>query len=182
MIVLDTSPFVRRLERTQILWSGHQRDSSPKPNCNQVSGETSNVKTLWSAFARTCTRNTTLNGLAIEEGTIVLVDLFALHKDQEVWGTNSEEFLPERLFVDRLSTLTRLFSWLLNIDMPKHAYYPFGGGFRMCTGINLAFVELKLALVQILRRFHIFETPNTGVLLCMLQFNLICSGCSCSCQ
>lgn len=60
-----------------------------------------------------------------------------------------------------------LFSWLLG-NVPKNAYYPFGGGPRICIGQKLASIELKLALLEITRHFWIAETPNTGVWKCLI--------------
>lgn len=88
--------------------------------------------------------------MPIDPGTIVLVDLFEVHTDKELWGEDADQFVPERWLVGNAATSD---------------YYPFGGGPRVCIGANLAYIELKLALTQILRHFRIKETLNTGVSL-----------------
>jgi cytochrome P450 family 13 len=80
-----------------------------------------------------------LGDLTLETGTHVQVDLFSLHHDKDIWGPDAEEFVPDR--------------WL-KPNVPT-AFYPFGGGPRICIGMRLAYLEEKLILVHILRRFKL---------------------------
>lgn len=41
-------------------------------------------------------RETTINGLKIEEGVNIQVDTWTLHHDKKIWGDDVEEFKPER--------------------------------------------------------------------------------------
>jgi cytochrome P450 family 13 len=101
-----------------------------------------------STVGRTCTKLTTLNSIPIDPGTIILVDLFELHTDKNLWGNKADEFIPER--------------WLSG-NLPINAYYPFGMGRRSCMGFKLAYIELKLALIEIVRNFKIIPTQSMGV-------------------
>ncbi|KAI6206235.1 hypothetical protein M3Y94_00884600 [Aphelenchoides besseyi] len=98
------------------------------------------------ALGRTAAETTTLGSVEVEKGTIVLVDVFSLQYDKKIWGEDADRFVPDRWFADHVPT----------------AYYPFGGGPRMCIGMRLAYIEEKLALVHILRRFKIVECAATG--------------------
>jgi len=98
------------------------------------------------ALNRTAATTTKLGNVTIEEGTCVHVDVIGLHYAKEIWGQDVDEFVPER--------------WLK--EKVPNAFYPFGGGPRICVGMRLAYIEEKLALVHILRQFKILETPNTG--------------------
>ena len=42
-------------------------------------------------------------------------------------------------------------------------YLPFGAGPRSCVGIRLAQLEVKMALVNVLRRFNLVACPETKV-------------------
>ena len=44
-----------------------------------------------------------------------------------------------------------------------YAYLPFGIGPRSCIGIRLAFLEMKIALVLILKRFRLATCDKTEV-------------------
>ena len=49
-------------------------------------------------------------------------------------------------------------------------FYGFGYGPRICAGMRLAYLEQKLLLVHILRRFRIVKTPETGNSLELVGF------------
>ncbi|CAK5083332.1 unnamed protein product [Meloidogyne enterolobii] len=100
---------------------------------------------------RVCEETTTLGDITIEKGTVVSADLFTLHRDKKIWGEDAEEFKPER--------------WLLNenINTPTEYYYPFGGGPRICIGMKLGMMEIKMVLVHLLRSFELKRCWKTEV-------------------
>ena len=48
-------------------------------------------------------------------------------------------------------------------DRPRHAYFPFGAGPRVCIGKAFARMELLLALAAILPRFRFELAPGQSV-------------------
>ena len=62
-----------------------------------------------------------------------------------------EEFLPER--------------WTehFEAELPRFAYFPFGGGPRVCIGSSFAMLEAALVLVTIIQRFQLSIEPGTQV-------------------
>ncbi|CAM0870153.1 unnamed protein product [Alopecurus aequalis] len=88
---------------------------------------------------RTATRDIKLGKLDIPARTQVHVPIIEIHHDVNIWGANAEEFDPSR-FADGKS-----------YDLG--AYLPFGIGPTVCVGMNLAMVEVKLALSMVLQRF-----------------------------
>jgi len=47
--------------------------------------------------------------------------------------------------------------WLEGLErsLPRFAYYPFGGGHRICIGNHFAMMEAILALTTLVSRFHV---------------------------
>jgi cytochrome P450 len=62
-----------------------------------------------------------------------------------------EEFRPERWAGDQIKQL------------PKYAYFPFGGGPRLCIGNSFAMMEAILILATIIQRFHLELAPGQMV-------------------
>jgi cytochrome P450 len=70
------------------------------------------------------------------------LEVTALHRNPTVWN-NPNEFVPER--------------WLDTSEKrgdKQGAYYPFGGGPRICIGMNFALLEQRVALTMLLRRYE----------------------------
>ena len=60
---------------------------------------TSRASALCSVQARTCMKSTVVGKerqLTIPEGLIVLVDSWSIQRDKSVWGSDADEFRPER--------------------------------------------------------------------------------------
>uniref|UniRef100_A0A8C8ZD46 Steroid 17-alpha-hydroxylase/17,20 lyase n=1 Tax=Prolemur simus TaxID=1328070 RepID=A0A8C8ZD46_PROSS len=89
---------------------------------------------------------------AIDKGTEVVVNLWALHHNEKEWH-QPDQFMPER-FLD--STGSQLIS-------PSLSYLPFGAGPRSCVGEVLARQELFLFTSWLLQRFDL-EVPDDGQL------------------
>ena len=95
---------------------------------------------------RQCNKTCQIGTLHVEAGTNFSVDMVSLHYSAELYGpVDPNEFYPER-FRDKRHPL---------------AWIPFGAGPRNCIGMRFAMLEIKLALVQILRRYTILSSENT---------------------
>ena len=70
---------------------------------------------------------------------------YVVHRDPR-WFPDPERFDPDRWTPKRRATI------------PRYAYFPFGGGLRMCIGQPFAMVEAALVTAVIARRWR-FETP-----------------------
>jgi cytochrome P450 len=89
---------------------------------------------------RTALKPFELDGYRIPAGTRCLVSQWVIHHLPEVWG-DPEAFRPER--------------WdpANGEEIPRGAYFPFGAGPRICIGMPLAEMEMRLVLATILQRF-----------------------------
>ena len=99
------------------------------------------------AIPHKATVDTTIQGYNIPKGTTVIVNLWSLHHDQEIW-VDPNTFRPER-FLDGNGIF----------QAPKKgAFVPFSGGRRACLGESLARIELFLMMARLLQSFR-FENP-----------------------
>lgn len=82
-----------------------------------------------------------IDGCRIPKGTNVLLPVYLLHHDAELWE-RPEEFWPGRWETERVKAL------------PRMAYMPFGGGPRLCIGNNFALMEMVILLATLAQRFR----------------------------
>lgn len=80
-------------------------------------------------------------------GTCFYLNLWSIHRDARFYR-DPERFFPERWTAD--------FQRLL----PRFAYFPFGGGQRMCIGAGFAKMEAALILAAIVQRFRLSPAPG----------------------
>lgn len=79
-------------------------------------------------------------GFKIEADRNMLIPIYIIHRHPDLWE-NPDEFIPERFEKEKAKTYD------------KFAYFPFGGGPRLCIGNNFALMEMQIILATILRDF-----------------------------
>jgi cytochrome P450 len=86
--------------------------------------------------------DTSIDGYDIPAGTRVLVSVWSIGRDPELWDA-PEEFMPERFLSSRL-------------DVKGHDYelLPFGSGRRMCPGYSLGLKVIQVSLANLLHGFE----------------------------
>jgi cytochrome P450 len=89
-----------------------------------------------------------VNGLSIAKGTQLLFAQWTVHRDPR-WFVDPEAFDPDRFLPER------------GKDRPRFAYFPFGGGPRVCIGNHFAMLEAVLMLAVVLQCFHVELLPHT---------------------
>lgn len=92
------------------------------------------------ALGREVTAPCVIGGYPVPVGTQLWVAQWVVHRDKR-WFADPLAFRPERWANGFAKTL------------PKHAYFPFGGGPRVCIGNAFAMMEAVLLLVTVARRF-----------------------------
>jgi cytochrome P450 len=83
-----------------------------------------------------------LGGYRIPKGTIVVIPVHVAHHDAR-WFADPERFDPLRFTKEKEAT------------RPKFAYFPFGGGPRICIGNSFAEMEANLLLAAIAQRYRL---------------------------
>ncbi|KAG8050084.1 hypothetical protein GUJ93_ZPchr0009g317 [Zizania palustris] len=85
--------------------------------------------------------DTTVAGYDIPAGTRVLVSVWSIGRDPELWES-PEEFMPERFMGSRIDVKGQDFELL-----------PFGSGRRMCPGYSLGLKVIQVSLANLLHGF-----------------------------
>jgi cytochrome P450 len=96
---------------------------------------------VWN-IVRRALRETTLGSWTIPKDANVMASPLVTHRNRELWQ-QPRAFRPERW---RNGEMSRL---------PKFAYFPFGGGNRVCIGETFAWTEATLVLATIARRMRL---------------------------
>lgn len=88
----------------------------------------------------------------IKKGTAVFMSQWISHHDAR-WFPDPQAFKPERWADPAMKQL------------PTYAYYPFGGGERMCIGKAFALMEAQLLLATIAQRYRLDVAPDQAIKL-----------------
>jgi cytochrome P450 len=103
----------------------------------------------WS-LARTTVKATEIGGYRIPVGANVVMSPWIMHRDRRFFE-NPEQFDPDR------------WSGQAAQQLPRFAYFPFGGGPRLCIGASFAMMETNILLATIAQRFQLRLIPGHPV-------------------
>ncbi len=94
------------------------------------------------AMGRQAIENCIVGEQEIKAGDVVLMSQWVMQHDSRFYDS-ALQFRPER--------------WLLNpkSSLPRYAYFPFGGGNRVCIGEHFAMMEAVTALALIARHWKV---------------------------
>ncbi len=93
-----------------------------------------------------------LAGYQIPAGAMLAAPQILLHRDAR-WFADPLEFRPERWTPE------------FRKQLPRYAYFPFGGGPRVCIGAGFAWMEAKLVLATIGQRWRMQPDPKHKIVL-----------------
>ncbi|MBM7661785.1 cytochrome P450 [Bacillus mesophilus] len=102
-------------------------------------------------FGRTAIDDVEIGDIKIKAGQNVLFSPYINHRSEEFFD-QPNTFIPERFEGDFLKTI------------PPYAYFPFGGGPRVCIGNHFAMLEATIVLATVLQKFTVSPVyPNQTV-------------------
>ena len=101
-------------------------------------------------IGREATDDLELGGYRVKRGYTVLMSQWVNHRDPRYFP-EPEEFRPER--------------WENGLAkrIPKFAYYPFGGGQRLCVGSSFALMEAAIILAAVGQRYRFTLDPDAVI-------------------
>jgi len=99
---------------------------------------------------RMCPAECTLGGCRIPKSASVILSQYVMHRDPRFFSEPTR-FDPSR--------------WTESFerDLPRFAYFPFGGGPRLCIGASFATMEATLVLAILAQRFRFQLDPTCEV-------------------
>ncbi|KAL8767627.1 MAG: hypothetical protein Q9194_005930 [Teloschistes cf. exilis] len=84
----------------------------------------------------------------VKKGTVLTTSFYALHRSREQWGEDAEDWRPERWLKEDGDGLRKVAHW---------TFLPFGGGPRVCIGMQLALTEVGYAVGRMVEQFRAVE-------------------------
>jgi cytochrome P450 len=120
------------------------------PRLEMVLKETMRVyPTLW-VWQREALEDVEIGGYTIPKGGVAYVSPWVMHHQKRFWQ-EPQKFDPERFSPEREK------------EIPDYAYFPFGGGPRVCIGNHLAMLEMQIIAAMMLQRFKLERVSNEPV-------------------
>jgi cytochrome P450 len=101
-------------------------------------------------LTRTPVEDDELSGYRIGAGSILMFSSYVTHRRPDFWP-NPEAFDPERFLPEEIE------------ERPQFAYFPLGGGPRVCIGGRLAEMQSLLVLATVLQRYHLHAMAGQRV-------------------
>ena len=91
-----------------------------------------------------------IGGYTLPKGQIIMLSPWVAHRDARFFS-DPESFRPER--------------WADGFEkqLPKGAYFPFGGGPRICIGNSFAMMEARLLLATLAQKYSLSLAPGHRV-------------------
>ncbi len=125
-------------------------DLSNLPYTDAVLSESMRVYPPVYLIGREATCDLELGGYRVRKGTTIFMSQWSSHRDPRYFP-EPEVFRPER-WLDGLAK-----------RIPKYAYYPFGGGPRVCIGNTFALMEAAILLATVGQRYRIAMDPDAMI-------------------
>ncbi|KAG8194932.1 hypothetical protein JTE90_021393 [Oedothorax gibbosus] len=100
-------------------------------------------------FHREVAEDVELGKYKLKKGCKVEVSANHMHRNPELWGSDADEFKPERFSPENKKNIHPM------------AYQSFGAGPRNCVGMRFAYMEAKLALARLLAKYRLVTSSKT---------------------
>ncbi|ETO61524.1 hypothetical protein F444_20484 [Phytophthora nicotianae P1976] len=103
-------------------------------------------------IATHCVRDTVFpDGTFVPKNTDIGIAFYTTGRLTSVWGEDALEFKPERFLDAETGEI---------IKVSSSKFCAFSAGPRICVGRNLAYLEMKIVIANIVSRFHLVPEPN----------------------
>jgi cytochrome P450 len=114
-------------------------------------------------FARQATADVEVGGYTVPGGSMVQLLSYVTQRDSR-WFPDPERFDADRFQPGRVESI------------PAFAYFPFGGGPRVCVGNQFAMTEMVLVTATLMQRLRLALAPDQGPVALKPQLSLRPAG------
>nr|ANY58165.1 putative CYP719 [synthetic construct] len=104
------------------------------------------------AIPHTASKDTTLMGTKVAKGTRVMVNLYSLHHNPNIW-TEPFKFMPERFLQEEFNGGSGGGGGDANVKAMEKSFLPFSAGMRICAGMDLGKLQFSFALANLVNTF-----------------------------
>lgn len=106
----------------------------------------------WILNGREALEDVEIDGYFVPKGTTIFMSPYVMHHDSRYFDA-PDAFQPER--------------WADGLEkrLPRYAYFPFGGGPRVCIGNSFAMMEARLVLAAVAQHYRLSLVPGQTVQL-----------------
>jgi cytochrome P450 len=144
LVTMHPEVETRLLDEIAAVTGGRAPRVEDRPNLRYTEAVVNEAMRLYPPAWRTArltVHDTTIGGYLIPAGSLVMISQWTLHRDARYFE-DPLEFRPER--------------WLDGLEkrLPRFAFFPFGGGRRICIGAPFAMMEAVLLLASIVQRYQ----------------------------
>lgn len=94
------------------------------------------------------------SGLKVGPKTRILISMYSMGRNEEIWGKDCLEFKPERW----INSETGEFA-----QKPSYMFVTFGAGPRVCLGKDMSFKQMKTVVINVLRNYQVELVENQPV-------------------
>jgi cytochrome P450 len=101
-------------------------------------------------YARTAIEDDQIGSCHIPAGSTVIISQYLTHRHPAFWE-DPETFDPERFAPENV------------VGRPPYAYFPFGGGPRVCIGKHFAMLEIQLLVPIVAQAYRLEPVPGRKV-------------------
>lgn len=91
-----------------------------------------------------------IGGYHIPPKSMIVLSQYITHRHPDLWD-EPEKFDPERFTPERSK------------DRPRYAYFPFGGGPRVCLGNNFALLEAAIVIAMVSQQYRMRLVPGQQI-------------------
>jgi cytochrome P450 len=153
--LLGTNPEAERKFHAELdeVFGGREPTAADLPRLKfteQIAKESMRLYPPAFGLGREAINDCEIGGYRVPAGTQVFMFQWATQRDPRFYD-EPLAFRPERWTEDFIE------------QMPKYAYFPFGGGPRVCIGASFAMMEIILALAAIGQKFRLELVPDHPV-------------------
>lgn len=97
-------------------------------------------------IVRQAAQDDVIDGYKITKGDTIVLSPYAVQRNERVWPEPAK-FDPERFSAERGKAIHR------------YAWFPFGGGARLCIGNNFAMMEMQIIVALVCSKYN-FQVPD----------------------